>query len=81
MFYNFQSGYGSDAQGNPLLNLITDQEQAREHEALEIYGFYLGVNFVETQDQGITVATGDLRAVNPALAMAPAGRPEPQPAG
>jgi Calx-beta domain len=73
VYYNFESTYGADAQGNALINLINEQEKARARETFEVYGFYLGVQFVETQDQGITVVTGDLRAVDPALAVGPGG--------
>jgi len=71
--YNFQNVYGTDTQGNVLINLMTEQERERAREAFEVYGFYLGVEFVETQDQGITVVTGDLRAIDPALAVGPGG--------
>jgi hypothetical protein len=71
--YNFQSVYGTDAQGNPLLNAMTEQQKARAREVFEVYAFYLGIDVVETADQGITIATGDLRAVDPALTSGPGG--------
>jgi hypothetical protein len=68
LFYNFRPDYGSDPEGNPLTNLITDEQKQRARESFEIWGRSLGVQFVETATQGFTIATGDLRAIDPALA-------------
>jgi hypothetical protein len=38
-----------------------------------MYGKYLGVEFVQTANQGLTVVTGDLRAVDPAISPNGAG--------
>jgi len=65
--YNFKSAYGSDPQGNPLFNLITETQKQRAREVFELYSLYTGVRFTETADQGITVVTGDVRAVSPSL--------------
>jgi hypothetical protein len=63
--YNFRSNYGEDPLGNPLQNLITEAQKLRAREVFELYAHYLGVQFVETADEGFTIATGDLRAVDP----------------
>jgi len=65
--YNFQSLYGTDPQGNPLYNLITETQKQRAREIFELYSLYTGVRFTETAAQGITVVTGDVRAVSPSL--------------
>jgi hypothetical protein len=64
--YNFQDGYGS-FQGVPLHNQITENQKQRAREVFELYSRYLGVTFRETAGSGLTIATGDPRAINPAL--------------
>lgn len=71
--YNFRDLYGVDPFGNPLLNLITAAQKQRAREIFEIYSEYLGIDFVETADQGLTIATGDLRAVSPTVPTGPGG--------
>ena len=74
VFYNFRDDYGLDPFGNPLHNLITDAQKQRAREVFSLYSQYGGVQFVETVDQGITVATGDMRAVSiGALGTGPGG--------
>ena len=70
LFYNFREDYGNDPAGNPLTNLITEQQKQRAREAFEIYGRQLGVQFVESATQGFTIATGDIRAVDPSYDVA-----------
>ncbi|MBX7072480.1 MAG: NF038122 family metalloprotease [Pirellulales bacterium] len=62
--YNFKRDYGSDPLGNPLVNAITEAQKQRAREIFELYGYYLGVKFVETEASGFTIATGDPRAVD-----------------
>ncbi|MFO0869977.1 MAG: Ig-like domain-containing protein [Pirellulales bacterium] len=62
--YNFRSAYGSDPLGNTLSNVITENQKQRVREALELWARYLGVQFYETANEGLTMATGDLRALN-----------------
>ena len=60
--YNFQSIYeqiGSLSQ----LNQITTTQQARVREVLDLYARELGVQFVETVDEGITFAVGGLNTL------------------
>lgn len=71
--YNFRSVYGSDPQGNTLFNQITEVQKQRVREIFEMYGYYLGVKFIETPDSGLTIATGDLRAVSPTVPTGPGG--------
>jgi len=71
--YNFQSYYGDDPQGNPLQNAITEAQKQRTREIFELYSLYTGIRFVETDAGGITVVTGDMRALDPTISTAPAG--------
>lgn len=64
--YNFKTNYGVDPLGNQLSNDIQPEQKQRVREALEIWANYIGVQFVETADQGITFATGDTQALNTA---------------
>ncbi len=72
-FYNFRDDYGFDLQGNPFSNLITPAQKQRAREVFAYYSHYLGVQFVETADQGLIIATGDLRAVDPTAITGPGG--------
>jgi hypothetical protein len=71
--YNFKRQYGFDSSGRLLTNLITEQQKQRAREIFEVYGFYLGVQFVETADEGFTIVTGDIRALDPTAEVGPAG--------
>ncbi|MFO0904296.1 MAG: Ig-like domain-containing protein [Pirellulales bacterium] len=62
--YNFKSAYGADPLGNSLSNVITETQKQRIREALELWSRYLGVQFYETANEGLTMATGDLRVLN-----------------
>ncbi len=72
-YYNFQDEYGFDPQGNVLHNAITDIEQQRAREVFDFYANYLGVNFIESENRGFTIVTGDLRAVDPNVPTGPGG--------
>ncbi|MCA9225657.1 MAG: DVUA0089 family protein, partial [Planctomycetales bacterium] len=65
--YNFRLEYGFDSRNNVLLNSITENQKQRAREVFELYGNYLGVQFIETASQGMTIVTGDLRAINPTI--------------
>ncbi|MCU0870776.1 MAG: pre-peptidase C-terminal domain-containing protein, partial [Pirellulaceae bacterium] len=73
VLYNFRKDYGTDPAGVTLSNLISEDQKQRAREVFEIYGQRLGIQFVETASQGITVATGDLRAIDPAVATGRGG--------
>lgn len=63
--YNFQLEYGSDPEGSTLFNQINETQKQRAREAFELWSAYSGVEFVESDVAGITIALGDLRAVSP----------------
>jgi len=67
LYYNFQSRYGFNPQGQPLSNLITENQKQRAREAFSLYARHLGVQFVETANQGFTIVTGDPRAIDQAI--------------
>ena len=69
--YNFRSVYGLDPNGNVLNNLITENQKQRAREIFELYGSRLGIDFIETDDEGFIVATGDLRAIDPSVPTGP----------
>ncbi len=71
--YNFQEAYGQDPFGNPLFNLITENQKQRAREIFGLYAYYLGVQFTETPDAGITVVTGDMRVLDPGAVVEPGG--------
>jgi hypothetical protein len=73
--YCFPRIYGADAQGNPLINAITDNQKQRAREIFELYSRATGIRFVETSDSGLKVVTGDLRALDPSIPVpnGPAG--------
>ena len=67
--YNFQSILGYNASlGTYFYNEITPQQEQDARDILTLWGNYLGVAFVETPNSGLTIATGDPRVVDPALA-------------
>lgn len=72
-FYNFKDEYGFDPQGNVLNNAITEREKQRAREVFDLYAKYLGVEFVESANSGLTIVTGDLRALAPDVPTGPGG--------
>ncbi|MFO0869976.1 MAG: matrixin family metalloprotease, partial [Pirellulales bacterium] len=71
--YNFRDVYGSDPSGNILHNQITEEQKQRAREIFDLYSRYTGVRFYETASSGITVVTGDLRALSPSIPTGPGG--------
>lgn len=71
--YNFKSDIGVDPFGNPLFNLITEAQKQRAREILSLYSSIAGIQFVETESDGFTIATGDLRAADPEAEPGPGG--------
>ncbi len=65
VLYNFRDDYGVDQQGDALQNAITEQQKARAREAFQLWGNYLGVQFLESAREGLALATGDLNALDP----------------
>ena len=72
-YYNFQSYYGELPSGDTPENVITENQKDRAREIFEIYGDVLGIKFVETTNRGLTVVTGDLRAMDPSIPSGPGG--------
>lgn len=67
-YYNFAQQYGIDPFDNVLDNAITPVQQQRTREILSLYAEHLGVQFIETENRGLQIVTGDLRAlVRPAI--------------
>ena len=58
--YNFQTNYGT-VNGVPVKNLITAGRRRSPRDLFHCYAHYMGVQFVETGQPGMTVAVGDLR--------------------
>ena len=72
-FYNFEDEIGFDPQGSIITNRITEAQKERTREIFSLYAAELGINFIETENLGITVATGDLRAIASQVANGPGG--------
>lgn len=62
-FYNFEDDYGFDPIGNVLKNAITETQKDRAREAFALYSEFLGIQFVETANLGMTIVSGDVRAL------------------
>lgn len=58
--YNFKTVLGFQNPTSPYLNEITELEKTRTREIFEIFSRVAGIQFIETANEGITVATGDL---------------------
>ncbi|MEQ9412041.1 MAG: GEVED domain-containing protein [Fuerstiella sp.] len=71
--YNFQDVYGLDPAGNILINTITAAQKQRAREVFEYYSTMTGIDFRETAASGFTIATGDLRALDPLVPTGPGG--------
>ena len=75
-YYNFRSHYGFDGQGNALINTITEAQKQRTREVFESFSRVTGIRFIEEVRApyiGLTVVTGDIRAVSPTATPAPGG--------
>jgi hypothetical protein len=75
-YYHFPLILGPNPQGGNFPNVITETQKQRFREVFELYGRYMGVRFVETNDptpfdnnptvpNSILIGTGDLRAIVP----------------
>ncbi len=62
-YYNFKAIY-AQFQGQDRYNLITPDQKDRVREVFAYYSYYLGIEFVESDDAGWTIATGDPRVLN-----------------
>lgn len=70
IFYNFASSLGS-ANQSIQLNAITDVQKVMVRQIVSLYEKYLGARFVESDNQGFTIAVGDMQAIDPATALTP----------
>ncbi len=66
IYYNFKSTFSRDLDGNDLPNSMDATQRQRAREALSLWARYIGVQFIETQDLGLTIATGSLSGLTPA---------------
>ncbi|MBX3420874.1 MAG: tandem-95 repeat protein [Pirellulaceae bacterium] len=64
IFYNFRSQYAQNLSGTPLTNSINDLQKQRAREILSLWSRYVGVQFVETVDLGLTIAVGAFNSLN-----------------
>ncbi|MBN1911069.1 MAG: VCBS repeat-containing protein [Pirellulales bacterium] len=69
-YYNFKQNLGGS-----FKNIITNTQKQRAREIFELYGDYLGIEFIEdtTGTRGFTVATGDMRVLDPYIPTGPGG--------
>ncbi|MDA1052306.1 MAG: DVUA0089 family protein [Planctomycetota bacterium] len=72
-FYNFEDAIGFSPQGSVITNAITEAQKQRTREIFSLYAADLGIEFIETANLGMTVATGDLRAIDSSVANGPGG--------
>lgn len=62
--FNFKSIYGTSPTGGSLINQISEVQKLRIRQALSLWSEKLGIEFVETADQGWTFAVGDTQAID-----------------
>ncbi|MCA9222704.1 MAG: hypothetical protein KDA71_20410, partial [Planctomycetales bacterium] len=65
IFYNFKSQYDSTNTG--LQNVITERQKDRAREAFQLWSANLGVQFLETESEGLTIVTGVSSTLDPAF--------------
>lgn len=74
--YNFASQLGN-ANRSVQLNAITESQKNMVRQVMSLYEKYLGVRFTESDNLGLTIAVGDMQAINPltSLTTVEANRP------
>lgn len=75
IYYNFRTLYSTDASNTPLTNAITEQQKQRAREVLALWSKNIGVQFIETSDLGLTIATGSFTGLRPLPGTQIAGFP------
>ncbi len=60
IYYNFRSTYALTNAGAALTNAISQDQKTRVREVLSLWAKYIGVQFVETADLGLTFAAGNV---------------------
>ncbi|MFN7841606.1 MAG: dockerin type I domain-containing protein [Pirellula sp.] len=68
--YNFATALGT-ANNSVQLNAITEPQKDLVRQIFSLYEKYFGVRFLESDNLGITVAVGDMLAINPLTALTP----------
>ncbi len=64
IYYNFRQTYAtSNTAGVTLTNSISPDQKARAREVLSLWANYIGVQFVETADLGLTIAAGPVSGI------------------
>ncbi len=76
IYYNFASQLGT-ANSSVQLNAITEIQKTMARQVVTLYEKYLGVRFVESDNQGFTIAVGDMQVINPATAITPVASNQP----
>ena len=69
IFYNFKTIYSVDISANSLVNAISELQKQRAREAMGLWAKYLGIQFVETSNLGVTIATGSLTGLVPSSTL------------
>ncbi|MCH1438681.1 MAG: hypothetical protein L7W43_03435, partial [Rubripirellula sp.] len=65
--------YGVNSQGQPVYNEMDADQEERFREILEVYGEAMGVDFVETDSDGLRLLVGDLSIAGTGSASAVGG--------
>ena len=76
VYYNFASQLGT-ANASVQLNAITEIQKTMARQVVSLYEKYLGVRFVESDNQGFTIAVGDMQVINPLTALTPVAPNQP----
>jgi hypothetical protein len=67
IYYNFRATYATTNTGLPMANAINAEQRARAREVLALWSKYVGVQFVETADIGLTIAAGPVSGIAPVV--------------
>jgi hypothetical protein len=70
--YNFQRDLGL-VNNSAATNAITETQKQLVRTIVSLYENYLGLRFIETDNRGLTIAVGDMRAVSPDVPNGPGG--------
>ena len=65
--------YGVNSQGHPVYNEMDADQEQRFREILEVYGEVMGVDFVETESDGLKLLVGDLGIATTGFFSGPGG--------
>ncbi|XZE21483.1 tandem-95 repeat protein [Pirellulaceae bacterium SH449] len=62
VLYNFalNRSYGNDSAGRPLFTTITPEQILRVREIFDLYSRQMGIDFIESESDGLTIVVGDL---------------------